>query len=146
MQLGRKRPAVNLQSKIKEICLSVALTILLITTIFMAYNQYVTPVDFIGLNNNHLFFAVVGSNTLLILLVFLLSRSQKNEKNLILNSNSTLEHHQKLLLNNKDTRYFTWDVKNKKIYISNKCFSLSKIKSMSSISFEEFISRVHAKE
>ena len=112
MQLGRKRPAVNLQSQIKEICLSVALTILLITTIFMAYNQYVTPVDFIDLNNSHLFFVIVGSNTLLILLVFLLSRSQKNEKNLILNSYSTLEHHQKLLLNNKDTRYFTWDVKN----------------------------------
>ena len=146
MQLGRKRPAVNLQSQIKEICLSVALTILLITTIFMAYNQYVTPVDFIDLNNNRLFFVVVGSNTLLILLIFLLSRSQKNEKNLILNSYSTLEHHQKLLLNNKDTRYFTWDVKNKKIYMSNRCFSLSKIKSMSSISFEEFISRVHAKD
>ena len=146
MQLGRKRPAVNLQSGIKEICLSVVLTILLITTIFMAYNQYVASVDFINLNNSHLFFVIVGSNTLLILLVFLLSRSQKNEKNLILNSYSTLEHHQKLLLNNKDTRYFTWDVRNKKIYISNKCFSLSKIKSMSSISFEEFISRVHAKD
>ena len=146
MQLGRKRPAVNLQSQIEEICLSVALTILLITTIFMAYNQYVTPVDFIDLNNSHLFFVIVGSNTLLILLVFLLSRSQKNEKDLILNSYYTLEHHQKLLLNNKDTRYFTWDVKNKKIYMSNKCFSLSKIKSMSSISFEEFISRVHAKD
>jgi two-component system cell cycle sensor histidine kinase PleC len=146
MQLGRKRPAVNLQSGIKEICLSVVLTILLITTIFMAYNQYVAPVDFINLNNSHLFFVIVGSNTLLILLVFLLSRSQKNEKNLILNSYSTLEHHQKLLLNNKDTRYFTWDVRNKKIYMSNKCFSLSKIKSMSSISFEEFISRVHAKD
>ena len=51
MQLGGKRPAVNLQSQIKEICLSVALTILLITTIFMAYGQYVTPVDFIDLNN-----------------------------------------------------------------------------------------------
>ncbi len=112
----------------------------------MAYNQYVASVDFINLNNSHLFFVIVGSNTLLILLVFLLSRSQKNEKNLILNSYSTLEHHQKLLLNNKDTRYFTWDVRNKKIYISNKCFSLSKIKSMSSISFEEFISRVHAKD
>ena len=146
MQLGRKRPAVNLHSQIKEICLSVALTILLITNIFMAYNQYVTPVNFIDLNNNHLFFVIVGSSTLLILLVFLLSRSQKNEKNLILNSYSTLEHHQKLLLNNKDTRYFTWDVRNKKIYMSNKCFSLSKIKSMSSISFEEFISRVHAKD
>ena len=146
MQLGRKRPAVNLQSGIKEICLSVVLTILLITTIFMAYNQYVAPVDFINLNNSHLFFVIVGSNTLLILLVFLLSQSQKNEKNLILNSYSTLEHHQKLLLNNKDTRYFTWDVRNKKIYMSNKCFSLSKIKSMSSISFEEFISRVHAKD
>ena len=71
MQLGRKRPAVNLQSQIKEICLSVALTILLITTIFMVYNQYVTPVDFIDLNNSHLFFVIVGSNTLLILLVFL---------------------------------------------------------------------------
>tara|TARA_B100000927_G_scaffold142170_1_gene114647 strand:+ start:423 stop:2273 length:1851 start_codon:yes stop_codon:yes gene_type:complete len=146
MQLGRKRPAVNLQSQIKEICLTVALTILLITTIFMAYNQYVSTVDFINLNNNYLFFAIVGSNTLLIFLVFLLSWNQKNEKNLILHSHSTLEHHQKLLLNNKDARYFTWDVKNKKIYMSNKCFSLSKIKSMNSVSFEEFVSRVQTKD
>ena len=146
MQLGRKRPAVNLQIQIKEICLSVALTILFITTIFMAYNQYVSTVGFINLNNNYLFFAIVGSNTLLILLVFLLSWNQKNEKNLILHSHSTLEHHQKLLLNNKDARYFTWDVKNKKIYMSNKCFSLSKIKSMNSVSFEEFVSRVQTKD
>lgn len=146
MQLGGKRPAVNLQSQIKEICLTVALTILLITTIFMAYNQYVSTVDFINLNNNYLFFAIVGSNTLLIFLVFLLSWNQKNEKNLILHSHSTLEHHQKLLLNNKDARYFTWDVKNKKIYMSNKCFSLSKIKSMNSVSFEEFVSRVQTED
>tara|TARA_Y100000768_G_scaffold275553_1_gene211154 strand:+ start:10422 stop:12272 length:1851 start_codon:yes stop_codon:yes gene_type:complete len=146
MQLGRKRPAVNLQSQIKEICLSVALTILFITTIFMAYNQYVSTVGFINLNNNYLLFAIVGSNTLLILLVFLLSWNQKNEKHLILHSHSTLEHHQKLLLNNKDARYFTWDVKNKKIYMSNKCFSLSKIKSMNSVSFEEFVSRVQTKD
>ncbi len=146
MQLGRKRPAVNLQSQIKEICLSVALTILFITTIFMAYNQYVSTIGFINLNNNYLLFAIVGSNTLLILLVFLLSWNQKNEKNLILHSHSTLEHHQKLLLNNKDARYFTWDVKNKKIYMSNKCFSLSKIKSMNSVSFEEFVSRVQTKD
>ena len=146
MQLGRKRPAVNLQIQIKEICLSVALTILFITTIFMAYNQYVSTVGFINLNNNYLFFAIVGSNTLLILLVFLLSWNQKNEKNLILHSHSTLEHHQKLLLNNKDARYFTWDVKNKKIYMSNKCFSLSKIKSMNSVSFEEFVSRVQTED
>ena len=146
MQLGRKRPAVNLRSQIKEICLTVALTILLITTIFMAYNQYVSTVDFINLNNNYLFFAIVGSNTLLIFLVFLLSWNQKNDKNLILHSHSTLEHHQKLLLNNKDARYFTWDVKNKKIYMSNKCFSLSKIKSMNSVSFEEFVSRVQTKD
>ena len=146
MQLGRKRPAVNLQSQIKEICLSVALTILFITTIFMAYNQYVSTIGFINLNNNYLLFAIVGSNTLLILLVFLLSWNQKNEKHLILHSHSTLEHHQKLLLNNKDARYFTWDVKNKKIYMSNKCFSLSKIKSMNSVSFEEFVSRVQTKD
>lgn len=146
MQLGKKRPAVNLQSQIKEICLSVALTILFITTIFMAFNQYVSTVDFINLNNNYLFFAVVGSNTLLILFIFLLSRSQENEKNLLVHNYSTLEHHQKLLLNNKDTRYFMWDVKNKKIYMSNKCFSLSKITSMSPVSFEEFVSRVQTKD
>ena len=146
MQLGKKRPAVNLQSQIREICLSVALTILFITTIFMAFNQYVSTVDFINLNNNYLFFAVVGSNTLLILFIFLLSRSQENEKNLLVHNYSTLEHHQKLLLNNKDTRYFMWDVKNKKIYMSNKCFSLSKITSMSPVSFEEFVSRVQTKD
>ena len=131
MQLGRKKPTVNLQSQIREICLSVALTILFITTIFMAYNQYASTQDLIYLNNNLLFFSVAGTNALLILLVFLLSRYQKNEKEVILNNHSALEHHQKLILNNKDTRYFTWDVKNKKIYLSNKSFSLSKIKSMS---------------
>ena len=112
----------------------------------MAFNQYVSTVDFINLNNNYLFFAVVGSNTLLILFIFLLSRSQENEKNLLVHNYSTLEHHQKLLLNNKDTRYFMWDVKNKKIYMSNKCFSLSKITSMSPVSFEEFVSRVQTKD
>ena len=146
MQLGRKKPTVNLQSQIREICLSVALTILFITTIFMAYNQYASTQDLMYLNNNLLFFSVVGTNALLILLVFLLSRYQKNEKGVILNNHSALEHHQKLILNNKDTRYFTWDVKNKKIYLSNKSFSLSKIKSMSSISFEEFISHIQAKD
>ena len=146
MQLGRKKPTVNLQSQIREICLSVALTILFITTIFMAYNQYASTQDLMYLNNNLLFFSVTGTNALLILLVFLLSRYQKNEKELILNNHSALEHHQKLILNNKDTRYFTWDVKNKKIYLSNKSFSLSKIKSMSSISFEEFISHIQAKD
>ena len=146
MQLGRKKPTVNLQSQIREICLSVALTILFITTIFMAYNQYASTQDLIYLNNNLLFFSVTGTNALLILLVFLLSRYQKNEKEVILNNHSALEHHQKLILNNKDTRYFTWDVKNKKIYLSNKSFSLSKIKSMSSISFEEFISHIQAKD
>ena len=146
MQLGRKKPTVNLQSQIREICLSVALTILFITTIFMAYNQYASTQDLIYLNNNLLFFSVAGTNALLILLVFLLSRYQKNEKEVILNNHSALEHHQKLILNNKDTRYFTWDVKNKKIYLSNKSFSLSKIKSMSSISFEEFISHIQAKD
>lgn len=146
MQLGRKKPTVNLQSQIREICLSVALTILFITTIFMAYNQYAYTQDLMYLNNNLLFFSVAGSNALLILLVFLLSRYQKNEKEVILNNHSALEHHQKLILNNKDTRYFTWDVKNKKIYLSNKSFSLSKIKSMSSISFEEFISHIQAKD
>ncbi|MDC3084999.1 ATP-binding protein, partial [Gammaproteobacteria bacterium] len=125
---------------------SVALTILFITTIFMAYNQYASTQDLIYLNNNLLFFSVVGTNTLLILLVFLLSRYQKNEKEVIVNNHSALEHHQKLILNNKDTRYFTWDVKNKKIYLSKKSFSLSKIKSMSSISFEEFISHIQAKD
>ena len=146
MQLGRKKPTVNLQSQIREICLSVALTILFITTIFMAYNQYASTQDLIYLNNNLLFFSVTGTNALLILLVFLLSRYQKNEKEVILNNHSALEHHQKLILNNKDTRYFTWDVKNKKIYLANKSFSLSKIKSMSSISFEEFISHIQAKD
>ncbi|MFL2836149.1 MAG: ATP-binding protein [Alphaproteobacteria bacterium] len=146
MQLGRKKPTVNLQSQIREICLSVALTILFITTIFMAYNQYASTQDLIYLNNNLLFFSVAGTNTLLILLVFLLSRYQKNEKEMIVNNHSALEHHQKLILNNKDTRYFTWDVKNKKIYLSKKSFSLSKIKSMSSISFEEFISHIQAKD
>ena len=146
MQLGRKKPTVNLQSQIREICLSVALTILFITTIFMAYNQYASTQDLMYLNNNLLFFSVAGTNALLILLVFLLSRYQKNEKGVILNNHSALEHHQKLILNNKDTRYFTWDVKNKKIYLSNKSFSLSKIKSMSSISFEEFISHIQAKD
>jgi len=146
MQLGRKKPTVNLQSQIREICLSVALTILFITTIFMAYNQYASTQDLMYLNNNLLFFSVAGTNALLILLVFLLSRYQKNEKEVILNNHSALEHHQKLILNNKDTRYFTWDVKNKKIYLSNKSFSLSKIKSMSSISFEEFISHIQAKD
>ena len=146
MQLGRKKPTVNLQSQIREICLSVALTILFITTIFMAYNQYASTQDLIYLNNNLLFFSIAGTNTLLILLVFLLSRYQKNEKEVILNNHSALEHHQKLILNNKDTRYFTWDVKNKKIYLSKKSFSLSKIKSMSSISFEEFISHIQAKD
>ena len=146
MQLGRKKPTVNLQSQIREICLSVALTILFITTIFMAYNQYAYTQDLMYLNNNLLFFSVAGSNALLILLVFLLSRYQKNEKEVILNNHSALEHHQKLILNNKDTRYFTWDVKNKKIYLANKSFSLSKIKSMSSISFEEFISHIQAKD
>ena len=146
MQLGRKKPTVNLQSQIREICLSVALTILFITTIFMAYIQYAYTQDLMYLNNNLLYFSVAGSNALLILLVFLLSRYQKNEKEVILNNHSALEHHQKLILNNKDTRYFTWDVKNKKIYLSNKSFSLSKIKSMSSISFEEFISHIQAKD
>ena len=146
MQLGRKKPTVNLQSQIREICLSVALTILFITTIFMAYNQYASTQDLMYLNNNLLFFSVTGTNALLILLVFLLLRYQKNEKEVILNNHSALEHHQKLILNNKDTRYFTWDVKNKKIYLSNKSFSLSKIKSMSSISFEEFISHIQAKD
>ena len=146
MQLGRKKPTVNLQSQIREICLSVALTILFITTIFMAYNQYASTQDLMYLNNNLLFFSVAGTNALLILLVFLLSRYQKNEKGVILNNHSALEHHQKLILNSKDTRYFTWDVKNKKIYLSNKSFSLSKIKSMSSISFEEFISHIQAKD
>ncbi len=146
MQLGRKKPTVNLQSQIREICLSVALTILFITTVFMAYNQYASTQDLMYLNNNLLFFSVAGTNTLLILLVFLLSRYQKNEKEVIVNNHSALEHHQKLILNNKDTRYFTWDVKNKKIYLSKKSFSLSKIKSMSSISFEEFISHIQAKD
>lgn len=146
MQLGRKKPTVNLQSQIREICLTVALTILFITTIFMAYNQYASTQDLMYLNNNLLFFSVTGTNALLILLVFLLSRYQKNEKEVILNNHSAIEHHQKLILNNKDTRYFTWDVKNKKIYLSNKSFSLSKIKSMSSISFEEFISHIQAKD
>ena len=112
----------------------------------MAYNQYASTQDLIYLNNNLLFFSVAGTNTLLILLVFLLSRYQKNEKEVIVNNHSALEHHQKLILNNKDTRYFTWDVKNKKIYLSKKSFSLSKIKSMSSISFEEFISHIQAKD
>jgi len=146
MQLDKKRPTVNLQSQITGICVSVALTILFITTIFMAYNQFVSTRDFLYLNNNTLFFTVTGSNTIFILLIFLVTQHQKKEKNKIIDSLSTLEHHQKLILNNKDMRYFTWDVKNKKIYMSNRSFSLSKIKSMSSISFEEFISRVQAKD
>ena len=67
MQLGRKKPTVNLQSQIREICLSVALTILFIPTIFMAYIQYASTQDLIYLNNNLLFFSVTGTKALLIL-------------------------------------------------------------------------------
>ncbi len=146
MQLEGKTPTVNLQDQIRWVCFSVALTILLISTLYMAYNQYVMKVNFIGLSNNTIFLAVAASNICLIMIIYLLSNHQNNLRKAMLNSHMILEHNQKLLLNKKEIRYFTWDIKKKKIFMANKCFPLSETTSMSPISFEEFISRVQGQD
>ena len=146
MQLEGKTPTVNLQDQIRWVCFSVALTILLISTLYMAYNQYVMKVNFIGLSNNTIFLVVAASNICLIMIIYLLSNHQNNLRKAMLNSHMILEHNQKLLLNKKEIRYFTWDIKKKKIFMANKCFPLSETTSMSPISFEEFISRVQGQD
>jgi len=141
MQLELSHPTVDVQNKLRLVCFWLALTVIVGSTLILAYNEF-TEASLLGsLGVNITPYAIV-TNVIMLLIITILNKSQSSFNNQIIDRLSSLEHHQNLITNNKDVLYFNWSLDNKKIYLSNKIFNIEEIDRMNSMSFEDFLKKV----
>jgi len=141
MQLELNHPTVDVQNKLRLVCLWLALTVIVGSTIILAYNEF-TDASLLGFLSVNIAPYAIVTNVIMLLIITVLNKSQSSFNNQIINKLSSLEHHQDLITNNRDLLYFNWSLDNKKIYLSNKIFNIEEIDRMNSISFESFLQKV----
>ena len=141
MQLELNHPTVGAQNKLRLVCFWLALTVIVGSTLILAYNEFTEASLFSILDVNVTPYAII-TNVIMLLVITVLNKSQLNYNNQIIDRLSSLEHHQNLITNNRDLLYFNWSLDNKKIYLSNKIFNIEEIDRMNSMSFEDFLKKV----
>jgi len=141
MQLELSHPTVDVQNKLRLVCFWLALTVIVGSTLILAYNEFTEGSLLGSLGVNITPYAII-TNVIMLLIIIVLSKSQLSYNNQIINRLSSLEHHQNLITNNRDLLYFNWSLDNKKIYLSNKIFNIDEIDRMNSMSFEDFLKKV----
>jgi len=141
MQLELNHPTVDVQNKLRLVCFWLALTVIVGSTIILAYNEF-TDASLLGFLSVNIAPYAIVTNVIMLLIITVLNKSQSSFNNQIINKLSSLEHHQDLITNNRDLLYFNWSLDNKKIYLSNKIFNIEEIDRMNSISFESFLQKV----
>ena len=141
MQLELNHPAVDVQNKLRLVCFRLALTVIVGSTLILAYNEF-TEASLLGFLGVNITPYAIMTNVIMLLIITVLNKSQSSFNNQIINKLSSLEHHQDLITNNRDLLYFNWSLDNKKIYLSNKIFNIEEIDRMNSISFESFLQKV----
>jgi len=141
MQLELNHPTVGAQNKLRLVCFWLALTVIVGSTLILAYNEFTEASLFSTLDVKITPYAII-TNVIMLLVITVLNKSQLSYNNQIINRLSSLEHHQNLITNNRDLLYFNWSLDNKKIYLSNKIFNIDEIDRMNSMSFEDFLKKV----
>ncbi len=141
MQLELNHPTVGAQNKLRLVCFWLALTVIVGSTLILAYNEFTEASLFSILDINITPYAII-TNVIMLLVITVLNKSQLSYNNQIIDRLSSLEHHQNLITNNRDLLYFNWSLDNKKIYLSNKIFNIEDIDRMNSMSFEDFLKKV----
>ncbi len=141
MQLELNHPTVGAQNKLRLVCFWLALTVIVGSTLILAYNEFTEASLFSILDVNITPYAII-TNVIMLSVITVLNKSQLNYNNQIIDRLSSLEHHQNLITNNRDLLYFNWSLDNKKIYLSNKIFNIEEIDRMNSMSFEDFLKKV----
>lgn len=141
MQLELNHPTVGAQNKLRLVCFWLALTVIVGSTLILAYNEFTEASLFSILDVNITPYAII-TNVIMLLVITVLNKSQLSYNNQIIDRLSSLEHHQNLITNNRDLLYFNWSLDNKKIYLSNKIFNIEEIDRMNSMSFENFLKKV----
>ena len=141
MQLELSHPTVDVQNKLRLVCFWLALTVIVGSTLILAYNEFTEGSLLGSLGVNIIPYAII-TNVIMLLIITVLNKSQLSYNNQIINRLSSLEHHQNLITNNRDLLYFNWSLDNKKIYLSNKIFNIDEIDRMNSMSFEDFLKKV----
>ncbi len=141
MQLELNHPTVGAQNKLRLVCFWLALTVIVGSTLILAYNELTEASLFSILDVNITPYAII-TNVIMLSVITVLNKSQLNYNNQIIDRLSSLEHHQNLITNNRDLLYFNWSLDNKKIYLSNKIFNIEEIDRMNSMSFEDFLKKV----
>lgn len=141
MQLELNHPTVGAQNKLRLVCFWLALTVIVGSTLILAYNELTEASLFNILDVNITPYAII-TNVIMLSVITVLNKSQLSYNNQIIDRLSSLEHHQNLITNNRDLLYFNWSLDNKKIYLSNKIFNIEEIDRMNSMSFEDFLKKV----
>ena len=141
MQLELNHPTVGAQNKLRLVCFWLALTVIVGSTLILAYNEFTEASLFSTLDVKITPYAII-TNVIMLLVITVLNKSQLSYNNQIIDRLSSLEHHQNLITNNRDILYFNWSLDNKKIYLSNKIFNIEEIDRMNSTSFEDFLKKV----
>ena len=141
MQLELNHPIVGAQNKLRLVCFWLALTVIVGSTLILAYNEFTEASLFSTLDVKITPYAII-TNVIMLLVITVLNKSQLSYNNQIIDRLSSLEHHQNLITNNRDILYFNWSLDNKKIYLSNKIFNIEEIDRMNSTSFEDFLKKV----
>ena len=141
MQLELSHPTVDVQNKLRLVCFWMALTVIVGSTLILAYNEFTEASLFSTLDVKITPYAII-TNVIMLLVITVLNKSQLSYNNQIIDRLSSLEHHQNLITNNRDILYFNWSLDNKKIYLSNKIFNIEEIDRMNSTSFEDFLKKV----
>jgi two-component system cell cycle sensor histidine kinase PleC len=141
MQLELNHPTVGAQNKLRLVCFWLALTVIVGSTLILAYNEFTEASLFSILDVNITPYAII-TNVIMLLVITILNKSQLSYNNQIIDRLSSLEHHQNLITNNRDLLYFNWSLDSKKIYLSNKIFNIEEIDRMNNMSFEDFLKKV----
>ena len=142
MQLGENRPAVNTQSKLKDVCFSVGLTSYLILTCFFMFSYLDTSLSIPKIGTDNLYIGLIISNLVLISFLYFSKNYNNRIKYKLQKEVSILENCFNLLSNKKQSVFFAWDIKNKNIYISKDKFSVDNPPINNTIKFEEFVKKV----
>ena len=142
MQLGENRPAVNTQSKLKDVCFSVGLTTYLILTCFFMFSYLGTSLSIPNIGKDNLYFGLIISNLTLISFLYFSKNYNNRLKYSLQKEVSILENYFNLLSNKKQSVFFAWDIKNKNIYISKNKFSIESLPINNIIKFEEFVKKI----
>ena len=142
MQLGENRPAVNTQSKLKDVCFSVGLTSYLILTCFFMFSYLDTSLSIPKIGTDNLYIGLIISNLVLISFLYFSKNYNNRIKYKLQKEVSILENCFNLLSNKKQSVFFAWDIKNKNIYISKDKFSVDNPPINNAIKFEEFVKKV----